>query len=92
MYYSAKDQLDIAGHAIAQKDNFSHAIFQNRFEQMAREVLWDGNGFSDVTDVRIAKGWPTNGTARFTRATDGVRFKVYMTKKNFKVEQVKGDY
>ena len=84
-YYSTKDSLDIADHAIAQKHKFPHAMFANRFEEMVRSVCWNGNGYSNIENVNIAKNWPSRGSARFTRSADGKRFKAFMSGNKFKV-------
>ncbi len=57
-----------------------HPMWRNRLEDMIRGVTYDGNGFCEVSDLRIARDWPMRGTARFTRDTDGQRFKAFLTR------------
>ena len=51
-------------------------FWQDRALEMFRDLTT--GGFTTVSDLRIAKGWPWRGSIRFTRDADGVRFTLYL--------------
>lgn len=66
-----------------------HPMWRDKAADLMREVTWNGNGFSTVTNVRVSDGWPLTGALNFTRSEDGARFRARQIKRSWKVERTK---
>lgn len=64
------------------RDMISHVTLSDKPSCNSTRMSWH-----NVKIDRVAKSWPMSGSIYLTR-DDGKRYKLYMTKKEFKVELV----